>query len=91
MENSLAKEFTNIIKTLIKTELENQDRVVPCQIVQVNENGTVNVTLVSDPSIIFKDIVNESIHTFKIQDYAYLYMIKGDPANAFIIAKQQHR
>lgn len=84
-----ANGFLNIIRSLIKEEQNKQDRVEICQIDSVNEDGTVNIKMLSDfESVrIIPNISNQSIYDFKSGDFAVVYMIQNQLSNAFIIAK----
>lgn len=84
-----ANSFLNIIRSIIKEEQNKRDRVEICQIDSVNEDGTVNIKMLSDfESIrIIPNISNQSIYRFKSGDLAIIYMIQNQLSNAFIIAK----
>lgn len=84
-----ANSFLNIIRSIIKEEQNKCDRVEICQIDSVNEDGTVNIKMLSDfESIrIIPNISNQSIYSFKSGDLAIIYMIQNQLSNAFIIAK----
>jgi len=84
-----ANSFLNIIRSLIKEEQSKQDKVEICQIDSVNEDGTVNIKMLSDfESVrIIPNISNQSIYDFKSGDLAVVYMIQNQLSNAFIIAK----
>ena len=43
-----ANSFLNIIRSLIKEEQQKQDRTEICQIDSVNEDGTLNIKMLSD-------------------------------------------
>ena len=72
-----ANSFLNIIRSIIKEEQNKRDRTEICQIDSVNEDGTVNIKMLSD----------QSIYSFKSGDLAIIYMIQNQLSNAFIIAK----
>lgn len=84
-----ANSFLNIIRSIINEEQNKLDRVEICQIDSVNEDGTVNIKMLSDfESIrIIPNISNQSIYSFKSGDLAIIYMIQNQLSNAFIIAK----
>ena len=84
-----ANSFLNIIRSIIKEEQNKRDRVEICQIDSVNEDGTVNIKMLSDfESVrIIPNISNQSIYSFKSGDLAIIYMIQNQLSNAFIIAK----
>lgn len=84
-----ANSFLNIIRSIIKEEQNKLDRVEICQIDSVNEDGTVNIKMLSDFETvrIIPNISNQSIYSFKRGDLAIVYMIQNQLSNAFIIAK----
>lgn len=84
-----ANSFLNIIRSIIKEEQDKCDRTEICQIDSVNEDGTVNIKMLSDfESVrIIPNISNQSIYSFKSGDLAIIYMIQNQLSNAFIIAK----
>ena len=84
-----ANSFLNIIRSIIKEEQNKRDRVEICQIDSVNEDGTVNIKMLSDFETvrIIPNISNQSIYSFKSGDLAIIYMIQNQLSNAFIIAK----
>lgn len=43
-----ANSFLNIIRSLIKEEQQKQDRTEICQIDSVNEDGSLNIKMLSD-------------------------------------------
>lgn len=84
-----ANSFLNIIRSIINEEQNKIDRVEICQIDSVNEDGTVNIKMLSDFETvrIIPNISNQSIYSFKSGDLAIIYMIQNQLSNAFIIAK----
>lgn len=84
-----ANSFLNIIRSIIKEEQNKRDKVEICQIDSVNEDGTVNIKMLSDFEAvrIIPNISNQSIYSFKGGDLAIIYMIQNQLSNAFIIAK----
>ena len=84
-----ANSFLNIIRSIIKEEQDKCDRTEICQIDSVNEDGTVNIKMLSDFETvrIIPNISNQSIYSFKSGDLAIIYMIQNQLSNAFIIAK----
>lgn len=88
-----ANSFLNIIRSIIKEEQNKRDRVEICQIDSVNEDGTVNIKMLSDFDQIrvIPNIQNQSVYEFKSGDFAIIYLIQNQLSNSFIIAKCQPR
>ena len=86
-----ANSFLNIIRSLIKEEQQKQDRTEICQIDSVNEDGTLNIKMLSDFDQIrvIPNVQNQSIYEFNSGDFAIIYLIQNQLSNSFIIAKCQ--
>lgn len=88
-----ANDFLNIIRSLIKEEQQKQDRTEICQIDSINEDGSLNIKILSDFDQIrvIPNIQNQSVYEFKSGDFAIIYLIQNQLSNSFIIAKCQPR
>lgn len=88
-----ANSFLNIIRSLIKEEQQKQDRTEICQIDSINEDGSLNIKMLSDFDQIrvTPNIQNQSVYEFKSGDFAIIYLIQNQLSNSFIIAKCQPR
>lgn len=82
-----SKELLQIIKNLINEELKKMDKTELCQIVSVNNDGTLNIYVFPDLVNIIPNIINASKYTFQQGDIAVLYKIKNQIGNSFVIAK----
>ena len=67
--------------------MANIDKTVTCLVQTVNDDGTLNVSILPDTTTVLKNIINESKYTFEQGDYAVMYMIGGRPSNSFIICR----
>lgn len=79
--------LVEMIRDLIDTKLSQIDTTATCLIQAVNEDGTLNVSILPDTQTILQNIINESKYTFQPGDYALLYMISNRPSNSFVICK----
>lgn len=79
--------LVEIIRDIIDTKLSKIDKTVTCLVQAVNEDGTLNVSILPDTQTILQNIINESKYTFQPGDYALLYMISNRPSNSFVICK----
>lgn len=88
-----ANDFLNIIRSLIKEEQQKQDRTEICQIDSINEDGSLNIKMLSDFDQIrvIPNIQNQSVYEFKSGDFAIIYLIQNQLSNSFIIAKCRPR
>lgn len=88
-----ANSFLNIIRSLIKEEQQKQDKTEICQIDSINEDGSLNIKMLSDFDQIrvIPNIQNQSVYEFKSGDFAIIYLIQNQLSNSFIIAKCQPR
>lgn len=82
-----AKGFVDIVRQIITNELSSKDTTVTCIVESVNSNGTLDVYIPPDNTVIFPNIVNESKYVFKRGDSAVLYLIGGNVNNSFVAAK----
>lgn len=79
--------LVEIIRDIIDTKLSQIDKTVTCLVQSVNEDGTLNVSILPDTKTTLQNIINESKYTFVPGDYALLYMIHNRPSNSFVICK----
>ena len=82
-----SKQLVSLIIYLIKEEISKKDASIICQIASVNENGTMNIILPSDPDTIIPNIKNTSGYEFVAGDYGVLYKIENKLNNSFIFSK----
>ena len=79
--------FVDVVRKMIKQEVEKQDTTKVAVVEGVNSDNTLNVYLPPDRDTVFYNIVNESNYVFQPGDSAVLYAIGNDIANSFVIAK----
>ena len=79
--------LVDIIREIVDTKLSQIDTTATCLIQAVNEDGTLNVSILPDTQTVLQNIINESKYMFNPGDYALLYMIKNRPSNSFVICK----
>lgn len=77
--------LVELIRELIREEIQNQDTTAICQIVSTNIDGTVNIHVLPDFETVIPNIINASKYAFDSGDMAVLYKIKNKLNNAFII------
>lgn len=82
-----SEQLVSLIRDLIKEEISKKDASIICQIASVNENGTMNIILPSDPDTIIPNIKNTSGYEFVAGDYGVLYKIENKLNNSFIFSK----
>ena len=79
--------FVDVVRKMIKQEVEKQDTTKVAIVEGVNSDNTLNVYLPPDRDTVLYNIVNESNYVFQPGDSAVLYAIGNDVANAFVVAK----
>lgn len=84
---SIGGELVDIVREIVKDEINQKDASTLCTVKSVNEDQTLNISLPSDDSTIISNIYNCSSYTFKSGDVAVLYKIGNKLNNAFVIAK----
>ena len=82
-----SEQLVNLIRDMIKEEISKKDSSVICKIESVNLNGTVNISLLSDPTTIIPNVKNTSQYEFAAGDYGVLYKIENKLSNSFIFSK----
>lgn len=85
--NRTSYDFLDVLKGTIDDKVSTLDQTIYCKIVGVNEDYTLDVTIVPDEHTRVRNVVNASKYEFKMGDYGILYKIGNNLANAFIIAK----
>lgn len=87
--NQCADDMLNRIAIMAKDEIKKNTPRIETAIVQnINQDGTVDVFLPSDPNSIFTRIQNQSIYQdLQIGDGVELLLKNGRFSNCWIIAK----
>lgn len=80
-------DFLDVLRGTIDDKVSTLDQTIYCKIVGINEDYTLDVTVVPDEITRVRSVVNASKYEFKVGDYGILYKIGNNLANAFIIAK----
>lgn len=80
-------DFLDVLRGTIEDKVSTLDQTIYCKIVGINEDYTLDVTIVPDEITRIKSVVNASKYEFNVGDYGILYKIGNNLANAFIIAK----
>lgn len=84
---STSNKLVDLIREIVKDELLNKDDATICLVQSVNADGTLNIQLLSDIETILENIPNNSAYTFESGDYAVLYKLDNNLANAFVMSK----
>lgn len=79
--------FVDIIKEMIQDEINKQDNTILCKVASVNNDGSYNVYILPDESTVINSI--PALTDFDLQqgDYVYIYKIRNQLNNSFIIKK----
>ena len=80
-------DFLDVLRGTIEDKVSTLDQTIYCKIVGINEDYTLDVTVIPDETTRIKSVVNASKYEFNVGDYGILYKIGNNLANAFIIAK----
>lgn len=80
-------DFLDVLRGTIEDKVSTLDQTIYCKIVGINEDYTLDVTVIPDEITRIRSVVNASKYEFKVGDYGILYKIGNNLANAFIIAK----
>lgn len=80
-------DFLDVLRGTIEDKVSTLDQTIYCKIVGINEDYTLDVTVIPDETTRIRSVVNASKYEFNVGDYGILYKIGNNLANAFIIAK----
>lgn len=82
-----AKSMLDLIKELIKQQLNNKDQVALCQIASPGSDGRYNIYVVPDDANVIHGIPNKFGFDLSTGDYVYVYKVGNQFAQSFIFAK----
>ena len=82
-----AKSMLDLIKELIKQQLDNKDQVALCQIASPGSDGRYNIYVVPDDANVIHGIPNKFGFDLNTGDYDYVYKVGNQFAQSFIFAK----
>lgn len=89
--NGAAIQLASVIKTLIKDELSHRDDTCVCKIFAVHEDtNTYDVCVEPDETSVLHGLPVIGNVTYKKDEYVYVYKIKNQLSNAFILSKISH-
>lgn len=82
-----AKSLVDLIKRLIKQQLDEKDQVALCQIASPGSDGKYNIYVVPDDANVIHGIPNKFGFELNTGDYVYVYKVGNHFAQSFIFAK----
>lgn len=82
-----AKSMLDLIRELIKQQLDNKDQVALCQIASPGSDGRYNIYVVPDDANVIHNIPNKFGFDLSTGDYVYVYKVGNQFAQSFIFAK----
>ena len=82
-----AKSMLDLIKELIKQQLDSKDQVALCQIASPGSDGRYNIYVVPDDANVIHGIPNKFGFDLNTGDYVYVYKVGNQFAQSFIFAK----
>lgn len=82
-----AKSMLDLIKELIKQQLDSKDQVALCQIASPGSDGRYNIYVVPDDANVIHNIPNKFGFDLNTGDYVYVYKVGNQFAQSFIFAK----
>ena len=82
-----AKSMLDLIKELIKQQLDNKDQVALFQIASPGSDGRSNIEVVPDDANVIHGIPNKFGFDLNTGDYVYVYKVGNQFAQSFIFAK----
>lgn len=82
-----ARSMLDLIKELIKQQLDNKDQVALCQIASPGSDGRYNIYVVPDDANVIHNIPNKFGFDLNTGDYVYVYKVGNQFSQSFIFAK----
>lgn len=82
-----AKSLVDLIKQMIKQQLDEKDQVALCQIASPGSDGKYNIYVVPDDANVIHGIPNKFGFELNTGDYVYVYKVGNHFAQSFIFAK----
>lgn len=82
-----ATDFVEVVRTIIRQELEDRNNTAICIVESVNQDGTLNLYVLPDRQNVIKNIVNQCRFNFAPGDTALLFKVDNRLSNSFVIAK----
>ena len=86
-EISAVNGMVDIIKEIVKDEINKQDNTILCRIAKVNDNGSYDVFIEPDDQNVITNIPSIVDFDLHQDDYVYVYKIRNQLNNSFIIKK----
>jgi len=86
-----AKDFVEVVRDVMRQELNNRDSTAICIVESVNGDGTLNLYVLPDRQTVVRNIINQCRYNFNAGDTALLYLIGNRLSNSFVIAKYNAR
>lgn len=82
-----ASSFVEVIRSIIRQELENKDQTAICVVESANQDGTLNLYVLPDRQNVIKNVVNQCRFNFGPGDTALLFKVDNRLSNSFVVAK----
>lgn len=84
---SAVNNMVDVINEMIHNELNKLDNTILCRIAKVNESGSYDVFIEPDDQNIITNIPSIADFGLEQGDYVYIYKIRNQLNNSFIIKK----
>lgn len=86
-KNVIANNFVDILRDVIRQEISELDTTLLCKVANINSNGSYDVWIEPDEQTIIHNVQSISDSKIEINDYVYVYKIRNQLNNSFIIKK----
>ena len=86
-ERKDATDFVDIVRTIIRQELEDRNNTAICIVESVNQDETLNLYVLPDRQNVIKNVVNQCRFNFRAGDTALLFKVDNRLSNSFVVAK----
>lgn len=82
-----ANEFVDILRDVVKQEFSKKDSTMLCQVKQKKSGNHYDLSILPGDQVSLKNVANMTRYDLKVGDYVYVYAIRNQFSNCFILYK----
>lgn len=86
-QSVIANNFVDILRDVIRQEISELDTTLLCKVANINSNGSYDVWIEPDEQTVVHNVQSISESRIEVGDYVYVYKIRNQLNNSFIIKK----
>lgn len=85
-ENAV-NEFVDVLRDVVKQEFSKKDSTMLCQVKQKSGGNHYDLSILPGDQVSLKNVANMTRYDLKVGDYVYVYAIRNQFSNCFILYK----